>query len=280
MSTSLINGVQLYWEVNGDGEPVIFVHGSWGDHHNWDQVAPSLSNSFRVATYDRRGHSGSERPLGQGRITDDVADLAELIQHVFDGPAHVVGNSFGAIISLRFAAQHPELVRSLVVHEPPMFGVLDDQGEPPAALMAVRERINAVVSLLEAGDMPGGAERFVETIAFGPGAWPQLPQPVRDTFIFNAPTWLDEIRDPDLPLVMDLGALSLFSRPALLSSGGKSPSFFPAVVERVAQALPHTKRHVFPQAGHVPHLSHPQEYVAVVSGFIREAAGRRAASVA
>jgi pimeloyl-ACP methyl ester carboxylesterase len=274
MPTSSINGVQLYWEVNGDGEPVILVHGSWGDHHNWDQVAPSFARSFRVATYDRRGHSRSERPPGQGRITDDVADLAALIQHVFGGPAHVVGNSFGAIISLRLAAQHPRLIRSLVVHEPPMFGVLAAQG----ALAAVGERIDAVVSLLTAGDMPGGAERFVETIAFGPGAWPQLPQAVRDTFIFNAPTWLDEIREPDSPLVMDLQALSAFAGPALLSSGGKSPPFFPMVVERVAQALPQAKQHVFLQAGHVPHLSHPLEYASAVSAFIREAAGRQAAS--
>ena len=79
---------------------------------------------------------------------------------------------------------------------------------------------------------------------------------------------------------MDLQALPSFSRPVLLSSGGASPPFFPAIVERVAQALPHAKRHVFPQAGHVPHLTHPQDYVAVVAGFIREAAGRQAASAA
>lgn len=66
MSTSTVNGVQLYWELAGNsGEPLVLVHGSWVDHHNWDMVVPLLSQSFRVITYDRRGHSLSERPASQ-----------------------------------------------------------------------------------------------------------------------------------------------------------------------------------------------------------------------
>ncbi len=272
MPTSSINGVQLYWELSaGHGEPVVLVHGSWGDHHNWAQVVPPLSSSLRVATYDRRGHSRSERPAGQGSIDEDVADLAALIQHLFEGPAHVVGNSFGAAISLRLAIQRPELIRSLIAHEPPLFGLLEGQAEIPPALRVVRERIAAVARLLEGGDMAAGARLFVETIAFGPGAWPQLPQAVRDTFIFNAPTWLDELREPQ-SLSLDLDRLSSFSAPTLLSVGGASPPFFPMVVERLAQALPGAQRHLFPHAGHVPHLSHPDEYVPTITGFIRESA--------
>jgi pimeloyl-ACP methyl ester carboxylesterase len=79
MPDSSINGVSLYWEVKGDGEPVVLVHGSWGDHNNWAQVVPALSSSLRVVTYDRRGHSASERPPAQGSIDEDVADLAGLI---------------------------------------------------------------------------------------------------------------------------------------------------------------------------------------------------------
>ena len=63
-------------------------------------------------------------------------------------------------------------------------------------LAALQNRIAAVVALLQAGDMVGGAQCFVETVAFGPGAWSQLPQATQETFIFNAPTWLDEIREP------------------------------------------------------------------------------------
>jgi len=79
---------------------------------------------------------------------------------------------------------------------------------------------------------------------------------------------------------MDLDSLSAFSAPALLSLGGQSPPFFAMVVERVAQALPHAGRILFAQAGHVPHLSHPEDYIGVVSSFIRGAATLPGASAA
>src|SRR5262245_58370806 len=101
MPIEVVNGIRLRYEVAGSGEPLVLVHGSWGDHHNWDAFAPLLTDRFEVVRYDRRGHSDSECPPGQGSVTDDVADLAALIERLGNGPAHVVGNSFGAAISLR-----------------------------------------------------------------------------------------------------------------------------------------------------------------------------------
>ncbi|HKB53458.1 MAG TPA: alpha/beta hydrolase [Ramlibacter sp.] len=271
MPSDRINGVELYWELHGErGEPAVLVHGSWGDHHNWDAVVPDLARSLRVATYDRRGHSRSERPASQGSIDEDVEDLAGLIQRVFGGPAHVVGGSFGAAIALRLAVAHPELIRSLVAHEPPLFGLLDDDPTLQPALAEVRDRIDAVLALVRAGNNAGGARRFVETIAYGLGAWETIPQETRDAFVFNAPTWLDEMQEPEA-LSMQLDLLSNFSAPTLLTLGGASPPFCPLVVKRVAAAIPYARQHVYPDAGHVPHLSHPQEYVQVVSGFIATA---------
>jgi len=93
MPTSQVNGIRVYWEINGDvGDPMVLVHGSWGDHQNWAAAVPALSRSFRVLTYDRRGHSRSERPAGQGSVRDDVADLAALLVELRHSPAHVVGH--------------------------------------------------------------------------------------------------------------------------------------------------------------------------------------------
>jgi pimeloyl-ACP methyl ester carboxylesterase len=272
MPSDRINDIELYWELSGDrGEPVVLVHGSWGDHHNWDAVAPAFAaTGLRVLTYDRRGHSRSERPTGQGSIDEDVDDLAALIQHVFHGPAHVVGGSFGAAIALRLAAQAPQLIRSLVAHEPPLFALLDDDPTLQPALAEVRDRIDMVVARLRTGDNEGGARRFVETIAYGPGAWDTLPQATRDTFVFNAPTWLDELQEPTA-LHMQLDLLANFAAPTLLTLGGTSPPFFPLVVKRVAAAIPYARQHVYPDAGHMPHLSQPEEYVRVVRGFIATA---------
>lgn len=264
-----VNGVKLYFEELGEGDPLVLVHGSWGDHHNWDLVAPELAKSFHVVTYDRRGHSQSERPPSQGTIREDAEDLAALIEHLDLAPAHIVGNSGGSIVTLTLAAARPDLFRTMIVHEPPLFPLLEGKPGASATLDEVGRRVAAVVARLEAGDAEGGARHFVETIAFGPGAWDQLPAETRRTFVFNAPTFLDEIREPN-GLAFDLMSLGKFRRPALLSHGTASPPFFPAVVGQIATALPHAERFVFAGAGHVPHLSHPANYVENVRRFASE----------
>lgn len=96
MPTTVINSVELYWELNGQtGDPLVLVHGSWSDHHGWDLIVPTLARSFRVLTYDRRGHSQSARPAGQGSIGEDVDDLCALIEYLGLAPTHILGNSFG-----------------------------------------------------------------------------------------------------------------------------------------------------------------------------------------
>ncbi len=266
MSAARVNGVELYYELNGSGEPLILVHGSWGDHHNWDAVVPPLAESFRVLAYDRRGHSASERPAGQGSVFEDADDLAGLIDELGLGPAHVAGNSFGAVTALRAATRRPEVFRSLIVHEPPLFPLLAGTELEPA-LGEVQRRIDAVAGLLEGGDHEAAARLFVETIAFGPGAWDeQLTPEMREVCIANAPTFLDEVRDPDA-LQMDLDALAGFDRPALLTSGTESAPFFGPVVDMVAESLPRSERVTIDGADHVPHISVPGRYVELVRTF-------------
>jgi pimeloyl-ACP methyl ester carboxylesterase len=267
MSTSTINGVQLYWERTGySGDPLVFVHGSWVDHHNWDVVVPLLSQSFRVVTYDRRGHSQSERPNAPGSIRQDVADLAELIEQLGLAPAHIIGNSFGGSIVLRLAGERPDLFRSLIVNEPPLMSLLADDSEGQVMLQSLRLGIDEVVNLLGAGDMEGGVRKFVE-IMFGPGMWDELPPEVKNLVIFNAPTFLDEMRDPEA-LSIELEGLRRFSHPALLTSGEQSPPFFPPIVDKIASVLPHAERKTFLGVGHEPEDTHPALYVATLSKFI------------
>ncbi len=103
----------------------MLVHGSWVDASVWDGVLPLLSRSFEVITYDRRGHSRSSCPPGQGSIREDVDDLASLIEMFGCGAANVAGASLGGSIALRLAGARPELVRSVSAHEPPFFDLLD-----------------------------------------------------------------------------------------------------------------------------------------------------------
>ncbi len=267
MPIDKINGVKIFWELTGTrGEPLVLVHGSWGDHHNWDMVAGELAKTFRVLTYDRRGHSQSERPPGQGSVEEDITDLIELINHLNLSPANIVGNSNGASIVLKTAAKRPDLFSSMVIHEPPLLGLLKDNPRAQEILRIVNERIRAVVDLIASGNLEKAAEEFVEKIALGPGEWVKLQIEVQKTFIYNAPTWFDEMQDPN-SLQIDLTTISDFKKPALISAGTASPPFFPLVINKLMLALPHAKRVTLEGAGHVPHMSHPEKYIELVSNF-------------
>jgi pimeloyl-ACP methyl ester carboxylesterase len=267
MPTATVNGVRLFYNLTGDGAPLALVHGSWGECVAWDQVLPSLAQRFRVLTYDRRGHSQSERPSTQGSAEEDAADLAALIEHLGLGPTHVVSNSFGGIVALRLAARHPELVRSVAAHEPPLLGLLVDDPDHGPAVGEVFRRVGAVVERLEAGDTEGGCRLFMESVGVGPGAWDQTPAEVRQAMVANAPTFLDETRDPEA-LTIDLTAVAAIACPVLLTRGDQSLPFYALIASRLAEVLPHAQLRVIAGAGHLPHRSHPAEYVAAITAFI------------
>jgi pimeloyl-ACP methyl ester carboxylesterase len=184
-------------------------------------------------------------------------------------PAHVAGNSFGAAIALRAATRRPDVFRSLIAHEPPVFALLAGSELEPA-LDEVQRRVGAVIGLLERGEHESAARLFVDTIAFGPDAWDtRLTEEMREVFIANAPTFLDETRDPDSPQ-MDLDALAGFDKPALLTSGTESAPFFGPVVDMIASRMPRAERVTIEGADHAPHISVPDRYVELVTTFARK----------
>lgn len=270
MSTAKVNGVRLFYELTGSGVvPLVMVHGSWDSHHDWDLVVPRLSETFRILTYDRRGHSQSERPSGQGSVREDVADLAALIKHLELMPAWFVGNSFGASIALRLAGEYPILFRGLIVHEPPLFSLLADDRSVTPMLVAVQKQISAVVERIASGDHAGAAEQFVETVAYGTGTWATLPRKVQEVMIENAPTFLDEANDPE-QLNFELESITDFLKPVLFTLGDQSPPSFAPVVSKLSKVFPNAEVVVIPGAGHVPHATHPSIYAKAVIEFTRK----------
>ncbi|GHG89853.1 alpha/beta fold hydrolase [Streptomyces lanatus] len=266
MPQAAVNGVGLYYEVAGDGVPLVLVHGSWGDHYNWVPVLPALTREHRVLVYDRRGHSRSERPPGQGSRREDEDDLAALMEVLGLAPAFVAGNSFGASTALGLAGRRPELFRGIVAHEPPLMGIVaDDPGSRPSTTEAGR-RMARVVERVRAGETAAGARQFVDEVAFGPGEWERMPDRVRETFHVNAPTFADEQGDPGWA-ELDLGRLAGYTGPALLTKGSESPSWFAPIVGRLSDALPQAATYTFEGAGHVPHVTHPEEYVRQVTAL-------------
>lgn len=249
-------------EESGDGEPLVLVHGSWEDRRTWAPVEEGLGSRFRMVAYDRRGHSDSEGGAPDDTRRDDEDDLAALIEDRGLAPANVVATSFGGSIALGLASRRPELFRSLAVHEPPLIALAAD--DPTVA-----EFGGAAVPMVESiqrGDREAGAAGFVE-IVLGPGAWDMLPEEDRRTMVENADTFAGEMGDPDFG-DLDLESLGGLEAPVLLSQGDQSPPFFAKIVARIAEGVDGAQVRVFEGAGHVPHVSHPEEYIAAIDGFV------------
>lgn len=261
MTSVQANGVRLEVNENGTGEPLVLVHGSWDDRHTWAAVEEPLAQSFRVVTYDRRGHSDSDDAGGPGSRGVDEDDLADLVETLDLAPAHFVGNSFGASIVLGLGARRPDLVRSLCAHEPPLFDVASDD----PGVVAFGRVVEPVVELIEDGEPEAAARRFIDEL-MGPGVWTEMPREGRETMIRNAGTFADEQHDPEWASI-DLEALGRSDRPALLTRGDKGPPPMAAVIDRLAAAIPRAEVATVQGAGHVPHETHPHEWASIVRRF-------------
>ncbi len=272
MSEAEVNGVRLYYELHGEGELLVLVHGSWGDATNWRFVVPGLAQSFRVLVYDRRGHSRSERPDMPGSVDQDGDDLAALLETLELAPAHVVTSSWGGNIALRLATRRPDVFRSLSCHEPPLWSLLEGDAESQAILQQNARSLAAVGRRIAEGDHEGAAREFVEEVAFGPGAWEdQLPPETRAIFVQNAPTFLDELQDPD-QVSIDEDALALVGIPVRLTDGSESSPLFSPVSDRLAQLIPGATRETIEGGAHMPQLQMPELYVEVTTRAVQQAA--------
>jgi pimeloyl-ACP methyl ester carboxylesterase len=261
-----INGVELYYELTGAGDPLVLVHGAFTDHTSWRFVVPGLAESYRVLSYDRRGHSRSERPAAPGGRRTDEDDLVALIETLELAPVHLVGSSHGSSIALSVAARRPELVRGVAVHEPPLLGIAEPGTMLGRMADTVLATMRAVAAEIGRGDAEGATARFIEEIALGPGMWRTLPVESRRALVANAPTFVDLLDDHDWAAVpLPAGA----EPPILVTDGDSSPPWFGAIIaELFLTRYGQASRHTFRGAGHAPHLTHPAALVPVIRSFV------------
>ncbi len=237
--------------------PVVFVHGSLDDHHSWLRVAGDVAEEHPVVTWDRRGHGRSTCPPGQGRISEDVADLVAVLERVATEPALVVGHSYGACVVMLLAAERPDLTAGIVLHEPPLFGLLADDPESSSLGRAAAHHIAQAAEAIESGAVEAGVRLFVDDVAFGPGTWTNVfDDELRATCVSHAETWLDQSRDPER-LRVQPSVLADYPHPIVLSHGDNGPAAYAAVVRVFIEAVPATWLEIIRGAGHAPHLTHP-----------------------
>jgi len=110
-----VNGFRLYYEIEGDGEPVVLIPGFASGRETWAMQTPSLSRNFRVITFDPRGVSESDKPEGPQSIGLLADDVAHLLQALGISRAHIVGASFGGFVAQEFALRYPFMTRKLVL---------------------------------------------------------------------------------------------------------------------------------------------------------------------
>jgi pimeloyl-ACP methyl ester carboxylesterase len=114
--TARVNGVNLWYDVSGSGEPVVQIHGAGFGHFNFAPATPELAKHFRVVDYDMRGYGKSDRPLQDYDMevwADDVAGLMDALEL---DEAHIHGTSMGGMIAIVFAGKYPERTTSVVIN--------------------------------------------------------------------------------------------------------------------------------------------------------------------
>ena len=114
-----VNGLNLYYEIHGAGEPLILLHGGLGSTASFGDVLPSLAKTRQVIVTDLQGHGRTadiDRPMSIEAMADDIAGLMKYLRI---SRADVMGYSLGGAVALQTTIRHPELVRKLVVVSEP-----------------------------------------------------------------------------------------------------------------------------------------------------------------
>jgi pimeloyl-ACP methyl ester carboxylesterase len=130
-----VNGLQMYYEIHGKGEPLVLVHGAFGAIDHWGPTLSTLAENHQVIAVELQGHGHTadiDRPFNYDDFADDVTGLMD---HLGVAQADVVGYSMGGMTVLRLAMRHPDRVRKLVV----ISGAYRQDGYYPEGLAGIQE---------------------------------------------------------------------------------------------------------------------------------------------
>lgn len=110
-----INDIDLHYEMTGEGEPLLLIHGLGSSGRDWQPQIDYFSRHFHVVVFDIRGHGQSSRPPGPYSIGLFADDTATLIEQLLVPPVHVLGLSLGGMIAFQLAVDYPHLLKSMTV---------------------------------------------------------------------------------------------------------------------------------------------------------------------
>jgi 3-oxoadipate enol-lactonase len=266
-----VNGVELWYEITGEGEPVLQIHGAGFGHFNFAPATPAIAKRFQVIDYDMRGYGQSDRPVQDYDMEVWADDAAGLLDALDIEEAHIHGSSMGGMIAIVFAAKYPERTTSVVIN-------------CAAAKLGVAGRLvfkNWIDIARLDPDGPGSrilaeliswqalSKSYLETPE-GLAAIDSIQQILRDSNrveVFTAAC--QAMCDMDLT-----GWLPKITSPALVLGGEEDNLMTPwdqgpngAGQEAIFQGIPGAEKHVIPGSNHSTLFDNTDEHVRVVLDF-------------
>ncbi|MET4721187.1 non-heme chloroperoxidase [Bradyrhizobium japonicum] len=264
-----VDGLTLHYIELGQGTPVVLVHGTLEDYRTWDGQLEAFSKGYRLISYSRRYHYPNEWPKDATdfSVSLHARDLAAFIKALNLPPVHLIGHSYGAFIAFLVARDHPEVIRSLTLGEPPVWPLLKTNPEGDALLSAVITRSIATSEAFKQGNDEEGVRRFVNGV-LGDGSYEKIPPPVLKRVMDNVQELKGEAASRDLFPPTTCEDVQKVKAPTLLVDGELSPKAFHLVDDMLEHCLPSVERATILAASHQMEVENPQAFNDTVLAFI------------
>jgi pimeloyl-ACP methyl ester carboxylesterase len=260
-------GGPLYYEVAGEGHPVLLIHAGIADHTMWDGQWEAFASRYRVVRYDTRAYGKS--PVEKDHPFSNRQDIYELFRHLGIERAHVIGVSRGGQIATDFTLEHPEIVSALVPVCAGVGGMSEDHFKPTDAEVALFEQMEVAE---ESADWERVADLDVRLWVDGAGqpegrADSAVREKVRQMCLHNYRTHTEY----GAPIVLDppaAGRLSEIQVPTLVIVGDLDVSATHVSADKLVSGIPGARKYVFKGVAHLPPMEKPEEFNRVVLGFL------------
>jgi pimeloyl-ACP methyl ester carboxylesterase len=245
--------------VNGDGHPVVLVHGSLCDLRYWKAQVPALSRDFRAYSVSLPGYwpAGPETDLKVFWGENHAVALASFIDRHCGGRAHVVGHSRGGRIAFDLARRHADKVTALVRADPGL--MLNGQDD------SRNDFRGRALACIRAGNVEQGLALFIDTVS-GEDTWRRMVPWFKDMAIANAHTLAAQEREPSY--VLTAADARAVPQPTLLIGGALSPPPYPAILDALQECLPNAQSLRIAGSSHGMNLGNPRAFNEAVRRFL------------
>jgi non-heme chloroperoxidase len=256
-----INGRQLHYiEQGGEGAgqqypAIIFVHGSLDDYRCWQFQTDYFSKKYRTISYSRR-FAYPNKWIGnvaqENTVEDNAKDLAELIRKLDLAPAHLVGASYGAFITLYCASKNPELAKTMVLNEPPILPFLARSPLKEDVGLFKRYRTQVLSPAEDAfkrGDFKKAAQTFIGRVMDIETFFEQLSEQDKQYLMDNAKSLEGELESA-IPSSFNIEDIKQISIPTLIVKGELSQKSFLRIADMLSDNMLNTEQIVIPNVSH------------------------------